>query len=285
MKPSISAINTFYYYHDLGRALDFYCGTLGLELAADFGFAKMVQSSPTSFFTLMDLAYSQHAPDEPKTVTTAFATEEVEAWYDMLRAAGVPIHHELKPDVGKAHEGFVALDPEGYYLEFERFNPHPENEQLLPLLQSIRPINAGPEGALPITATVLWLYYEDMPGIARFLREGMGLSMVVDQGFAQIYPIARSAFIGPVRAGEGLHPYSEKKLVTIALITDEFEAWLDRLQRYPEFDAKTASMDEVADRVRFFYGLDPEGYFMEFDTFLDVEANTGLRQRLRSGGD
>lgn len=281
MKHSLSALNTFYYYRDLERALNFYCGTLGLELVADFGFAKMVQSSPTSFFTLMDLAYSQHAPDEPKTVTTAFVTEEVEAWYETLRAAGVPIRHELKPDPNKAHEGFVALDPEGYYLEFERFNPHPENEQLLPILSGIQPISAGPDRTLPIPATVLWLYYQDMPRIARFLSEGMGLSMAVDQGFAQIYPVAGSAFLGPVRAGEGLHPYSEKKLVTVALITDEFDAWLAHLQHYPEFEAQTAAMDEVADRVRFFYGLDPEGYFIEFDQFLDVAANADLRRRLQ----
>jgi catechol 2,3-dioxygenase-like lactoylglutathione lyase family enzyme len=279
MNRSLSALNTFYYYRDLDRALDFYCRTLGLDLVADFGFAKMIQSSPTSFFTLMDLAYSQHAPDEPKTVTTAFVTEEVEGWYEALRTAGVPIRHELKPDRSKAHEGFVALDPEGYYLEFERFNPHPENDQLLPRLREIEALHAGPAGTLPITATVLWLYYQDMAGIAHFLSEGMGLSMVVNQGFAQIYPVAGSAFIGPVRAGEGLHPYSEKKLVTVALITDDFEAWLAHWQGYPSFGAQTASMDEVADRVRFFHGLDPEGYFIEFDTFLDVEANAELRRR------
>lgn len=283
MTRSLSALNTFYYYRDLDRALDFYCHTLGLELVADFGFAKMVQSSPTTFLTLMDLAYSQHAPDEPKTVTTAFVTEAVEDWYETLRTAGVPIRHELKPDRNKAHEGFVALDPEGYFLEFERFNLHPENERLLPMLHALEPIHAGPQRTLPITATVLWLYYEDMPGIGRFLREGMGLSMVVDQGFAQIYPVTGSAFIGPVRAGEGLHPYSEKKLVTVALITDDFEAWLAHWQGYPPFGVQTASMDEVADRVRFFYGVDPEGYLVEFDTFLDVEANADLRRRW--GGD
>jgi catechol 2,3-dioxygenase-like lactoylglutathione lyase family enzyme len=269
-RPSLLATNAFYYYKDLESAAHFYQETLELALAADFGFAKMLRTSPASFITLMDLAYSRHAPDEPKTVTTAFVTQEVEAWYDYLRAEDVPVRHELKSDRTKAHEGFVVLDPEGYYLEFERFNLHPENERLLPMLHEVTPLLAGRDGNLPITATVIWLYYQDIERIGRFLTEQMGLEMMVDQGFARVYPASPSGFIGPVRAGEGLHPYSEKKLVTLSLITDQLDEWLAHWQGYPDFNVQTAEMAEVADRVRFIHGVDPEGYLVEFDQFLNI---------------
>ena len=29
------------------------------------------------------------------------------------------------------------MDPEGYKIEFEQFNPHPENELLMPLLDAL----------------------------------------------------------------------------------------------------------------------------------------------------
>ena len=32
---------------------------------------------------------------------------------------------------------FVVMDPEGYKIEFEQFNPHPENELLMPLLDAL----------------------------------------------------------------------------------------------------------------------------------------------------
>ena len=34
------------------------------------------------------------------------------------------------------------------------------------------------------------------------------------------------------------------------------------------------------DSVRDFLGFDPEGYFIEFDAFIDHPANVGLRARL-----
>lgn len=278
--PSLRATQAFYYYRNLPAALQFYQETLGLELVADFGFAKMIQTSPSSFLTLMDLAYSQHAPDEPKTVTTAFVTPAVEAWYATLTARQVPMHRPFSPDPALAHEGFVAVDPEGYLLEFERFNPHLENEKLLPLLAAVNPIQAGPDRTLPITATVLWLYYAEMAKAQRFLGEQLGLPQVVDQGFAHIYAAAHSSFLGPVQAGKGLHPYTEKKLVTVSLITDALDDWLAHWQHYPDFQAQTAEMEEVKDRVRFLYGFDPEGHFVEFDQFLDAADNRDLWQRL-----
>ncbi|RIK35802.1 MAG: glyoxalase, partial [Chloroflexi bacterium] len=121
-----------------------------------------------------------HSAEEPKTVTLALVSEEVEAWYEYLTQQGVTIHRALEITPGQAHDGFVVVDPEGYFLEFERFNTHPENAQLMPRLARLSPTypthGATPRPAqLGITATVLWLYYQDIEAISRFYTTALGL--------------------------------------------------------------------------------------------------------------
>lgn len=280
---SLLATNPFFYYADLDAATRFYTETLGLELVADFGIARTVRTSPASFVTLMDIRHSLHRPDEPKSVTLAFVTEEVEAWYAYLRSRDVPVRHPLKSDSSKAHEGFVALDPEGYFLEFERFNPHPENEHLLPRLRAFEPLLAATPDRLPLTATVLWLYYRQVGPALAFLEEELGLERAVDQGWAKVYPAGGSSFIGPVEAGVGLHDYAPEKLVTVGLITDDLPGWQQRMQSFPEFGLQTLNVDDVAGRVEFFYGRDPEGYLWEFESYPPAPGNERLREILGIG--
>lgn len=64
----------------------------------------------TSFLTLVDgnRPAMQHSLDEPKTVTLALVSQEVEGWLDYLRAQNVPIRNDLnwKPD--QPHDGFCG---------------------------------------------------------------------------------------------------------------------------------------------------------------------------------
>lgn len=277
---SLLAVNPFFYYANLDAATRFYTDILGLELVADFGIARTIRASPTSFVTLMDIRHSLHKPDEPKAVTLAFVTEEVERWYAYLQNAGVPIRHPLTSDSTKAHEGFVALDPEGYFLEFERFNPHPENDRLLPRLRAIDPLITATPASLPLSATVLWLYYRQMAAGQGFLEGPLGLEMEVDQGWAKVYPAGGSSFIGPVEAERGLHSYAPEKLVTVGLITDDLPGWQQQMQAVPAFGLQTLEVDDVAGRVEFFYGNDPENYLWEFESYPPAPGNERLREIL-----
>jgi catechol 2,3-dioxygenase-like lactoylglutathione lyase family enzyme len=280
---SLLATNPFFYYANLDAATRFYTETLGLELVADFGIAHTIRTSPASFLTLMDIAHSLHKPDEPKAVTLAFVTEEVEKWYVHLQSQIVPIRHPLKSDRTKAHEGFVALDPAGYFLEFERFNPHPENERLLPQLAKTAPLVTATPDNLPLSATVLWLYYKEMAAAQHFLAEQLGLELAVDQGWAKVYAAGGTSFIGPVEAGVGLHPYAPDKLVTVGLITDDLPAWRAHLQAIPAFRLQTLDMEDVAGQLEFFYGFDPEDHYWEFEFYPAVPGNERLKAILGIG--
>jgi predicted enzyme related to lactoylglutathione lyase/catechol 2,3-dioxygenase-like lactoylglutathione lyase family enzyme len=277
--PDIQATNAFYYYSDLEAAWAFYTDVLGLETVADFGFAKILQVASASFLTLVDAERGMHDAAEPKTVTLALVTDEVEEWWAYLSEAGVPMRADFDPVEGRPHDGFVAIDPEGYYLEFERFNPHEENARLMPLLDGAEPLHArrgSRPGHLGVRATVLWLYYDDLGPLQRFYEELLGVDLLVDQGWAKVYPASSSGFIGLVDGARGLHQATEEKGVTISLITSDIGAWFERVKELGTVALRTPEIAEESDRVRVFVGYDPGGYFLEWDTFLDRKGNERL---------
>ena len=195
--PAIAATNAFYYYRDLDSAWQFYTHVLGLETVADFGFAKILRVAPSSYLTLVDEEGGMHSADDPKSVTLAMVTEEVEGWWAYLSDKGVPMRAQLQEvDLARPYNGFVAMDPEGYLLEFERFNPHEQNTELLPRLAAVEPLGpaSGVETTRPedlrIQATVLWLYYHDIDAALAWYESVLDTKLLVDQGWAKVVPVS-----------------------------------------------------------------------------------------------
>jgi len=278
----ITANNAFFYYDDVEAATTFYTETLGLRLAADYGFAKIVQVAPTSYLILVDADEGMHSTDEPKTVALALITDQLDEWYAYLVDQGVEMRGDFNPTEGRPHDGFVAHDPEGYYLEFERFNAHPENELLMPLLEQTETLLTTVPGGLGFKATVLWLYYRDTAGALAFLEEKLGLEKVVDQGWAWMYQTSPSGYIGPVDETRGMHSYTEQKAVTVSFFTDDIDGWHSYVSETNAFELRETEVSaDSAGRFRAFVGYDPEGYFLEFDTFLEHELNVRLLESLR----
>ena len=280
--PDLIASNAFYYYRDLQAAWAFYVELLGFETVADFGFAKILRVAPASYITLVDEQRGMHSAEDPKSVTLAIVTEQVEGWYEFLTEYDVPMRAELGDEEGRPHDGFVAIDPEGYYLEFERFNPHPENVDLMPKLAQIEPL--GPAaGARPpellVQATVLWLYYNDIPAMQSFYERLLSVDLLVDQGWAKVYEVSPTGFIGLVDGERGLHQATEEKGVTVSLLTTDIEAWHERV-RSQGIPLREPDLGDESGRVRTFVAYDPEGYYLEWDTFLDVEGNERLMELL-----
>jgi len=281
--PELQASNAFYYYRNVDKAWQFYRDVLGFETAADYGFAKIMRVAESSYLTLVDAERGMHSADEPKSVTLALVTPQVEGWFEYLRSREVPLRSELKVTEGRPHDGFVAIDPEGYLLEFERFNPHPENVDLIPMLAELKPAaGTGRPPELTIQATIFWLYYRDLEPMEQFYESLLGVPLLVDQGWAKVYSIAGSGFLGLVDGARGLHQASEQKGVTLSFFTDDVEAWFSKVSAQPGIEMRTPEITSESDRVRTFVGYDPEGYYLEWDTFLDVEGNEILFPQLRN---
>ena len=272
-----TASNVFFYYEDVEAATTFYREVLGFRVAADYGFARIMQVAPKSFITLVDHTKGMHAADEPKTTAIALVTDQLDEWWDYIQTQDIDMRStEYNPVAGRPHHGFVAIDPEGYFLEFERFLPHEENTEFMPVLDRSETLLAAegsnvPQG-LGFKATIVWFYYKDMAGIQRFYEDVLGLDLIVDQGWAKIYPLGPTAYFGLVDEQRGMHHYTEKKAVTLSLLTDDLDGWYDYLLKHEGIEIRSAEISDT-DRYRAFVAYDPEGYYLEWDVFKDVPEN------------
>jgi len=281
----IQANLVFFYYPDLDAAEQFYTGLLGLEKVLDYGFARICRISQSTYIGLVDETKGMHDPSDPKTVTLAFVTEEIDGWYDYLVEQGVEMRGPLGDALRHPTRGFVAYDPAGYFLEFERFLDHPQNVKLHAHLEGVKSVYP-PEGqdttrpaGLGIRASVFWLYYRDIPGAQEFYENVFGASRLVDQGFAKVYSSSASGFIGLVDEAQGLHRFSDKKAVNVSFFTDQIDEWYARFLE-KGISIKDPLEDASGIPVRAFVGYDPAGYFVEFDTFLEDSRNTKILEYL-----
>ncbi len=134
---------------------------------------------------------------------------------------------------------------------------------------------------LGFKATILWLYYRDMEGIQKFYEEKLGFDLTVDQGWAKIYQTSPSGYIGPVDETRGMHSYTEEKAVTVSFFTDDLDGWFSYVKESGAFELRHTEISVDSEgRFHAFVGYDPEGYYLEFDTFLIHELNEQLLELL-----
>lgn len=277
---NIQATNVFLYYKDLAKATTFYTETLGLELLTEYDNASVLKITNSALLILVDAAKGMHSSDEPKTVALALLTNQLPEWYSYLQEEGVEIKYTYKPKEGGPHDGFVAIDPEGYLLEFELFKQHKENEAFVPYLEqneeSLTSVTYNSK-QLSFHGAITWLYYKDMLSMQDFVENTFGLELVADQGWTKIYRATDTGFIGLVDERRGMHKFTEDKGVTVSFVIEDLEGWYKYVQRNAPFELREGAFEEEPDgRFKAFVGFDPEGYFLEFDKFFDHPDNKKL---------
>jgi catechol 2,3-dioxygenase-like lactoylglutathione lyase family enzyme len=124
------------YYKDLKQAQTFYENVLGFQLLVDQGFAKVYSSSAAGFIGLVDEAKGLHRFSKEKSVNIGFFTRELDEWYEYLLQQGLKMRGPLEEGVKGLVRAFVTYDPGGYYLEFDKFNPHKKNELIIKILEN-----------------------------------------------------------------------------------------------------------------------------------------------------
>ncbi|HKJ01135.1 MAG TPA: VOC family protein, partial [Longimicrobiales bacterium] len=137
-------------------------------------------------------------------------------------------------------------------------------------------------GSLTVRATVLWLYYQDIDAALAWYEDVLGTTLLVDQGWAKVVPASATGFLGFVDGNRGLHQATEQKGVTVSFFTGDVDGWFASLRSRTDFPLRTPEITDESGRVRTFVGYDPEGYFLEWDTFLDVEGNEALLAHLQA---
>lgn len=280
----IQATNVFLYYKDLAAATRFYSETLGLELITEYDNASILRIATNSFVILVDAAKGMHTAEEPKTVALALLTRQLPDWYAYLKSKNVPIRYTYKPKEGGPHDGFVAIDPEGYLLEFELFKQHKENERFVPVLATNEEVPTSVsfnDKKLAFHASITWLYYQDLLAMQNFYEDVLGLELVADQGWTKIYKATNTGFIGLVDERRGMHDFTEDKAVNVSFIMKDLDGWFDYVKSKAPFSLRSTEIGEGPDgKYRAFVGFDPEGYFMEFDRFYPHADNVKLMEYL-----
>ncbi len=285
----IRANNLFLYYKDLEKAGDFYSKTLGMEQVGDYGMALIFRMTLDSYLILVDANAGMHTAEEPKTVALALLTEQLEEWYTYLKGENVEFKYEYQPEEKSAHDGFVVVDPEGYLLEFEKFNQHPENERFVPILTQNKTttIHSDHEHTVPdglgIHSTITWLYYKDVLAMQHYYQDIFGLEMVADQGWTKIYRASNTGFLAIVDERRGMHSFTEKKAVNVGFIIDDVIPWFAYAKENKLFKLYDEELGiDPETRYKSFVGFGPEGYYIEFDRFYPHEDNTLLLKYLNS---
>lgn len=226
--PLAAAANVRFHYADLAAAARFYKEQLGLVPIAEREDEIVLEVAPGAFLTLTTLAAGGFAPDTPRTAAIALVTDQLDEWWQAVKDRGLNLRSKgFNPEPGRAHHGFVLVDPEGWFLEFERFNPHPENEALLPLLDAsptllVDSAAADLPAGLGFKATVVWFYYEDLTAAEDFVSETLGHPLVVDQGWAKIHQLAPNAWFGLVDGARGMHSFTPEKAVVLEIFDEQY---------------------------------------------------------------
>lgn len=284
-RPDIIATNAFYYYSDVDAAWEFYRDTLGLETVVDYGFAKIMRLADSSYLTLVQASEGMHSVDEPKTVTLNLVTDELSRWYEHLSAKSVSMQIELDDVDGQAANRFVAVDPEGYFLKFVRYNPHPNHESYVAAFADVTPVEskaAGAPGTLSIRAAAFAAYFADLETIRPFYESLFEFEVSGQLDGVGAYQLSSSGFLMLIEGGDELHKPTEKNGVTLSFLTSDVDSWFERASSWPGFELRTPEIfNEGGGLVRVFVGYDPDGIFLEWDTFAAAPENEALLKYLQ----
>ncbi len=207
---------THLYYNDLEEASIFYKEKIGLKEVDSLEF-KISEHA----FIKLHSRNVLHPESQPNSTAIALLTDQLPAWYARVKNVGIPIKYTYKPKDGGPHDGFVAIDPGGYLLEFEEFKQHPENELFMATLENAPKIET--KIGLSFYGSITWTYHQDLLQMQNFYEEVIGYRLVADQGWTKIYQTSPTGFIGLVDERRGMEDYADDKAVEIEWRLKEFK--------------------------------------------------------------
>lgn len=109
---------------------------------------------------------------------------------------------------------------------------------------------------------ISFLYYRDLAAAEAFYRDVLGLTLVIDQGWAKIFQMAAGAHIGLVDERRGMNNWQADKCVQVCLRVPDVDAWYGWAQSENLVNlTEMFQNDEIG--IRAFVFEDPEGYQIE----------------------
>lgn len=119
MQPPIDEWIVFLTAPNWEPTLHFYEQVLGLPCVLDQGDCRIYRVAGTGY---VGFCQRGGVPNPPERVVLTLVSSQVDAWYDRLRAYGVPV---VKPPTHNEQYRIYhlfACDPNGYLIEIQRFD-------------------------------------------------------------------------------------------------------------------------------------------------------------------
>lgn len=223
---------------------------------------------------------SDQMPAEPTDGTTATAREAqyyVEAGMTPLQALRAAT---IEPARMLGTESDIGSLEIGKYADIVALAADPTKD--ITALRTILLVMKGgdiyrdslpdPTKSALINATITFFYYKDLDEAVRFYRDLVGLDATMDEEWVKIFQVSATSSIGLVLDGRGFHPVSDDKPAMLSLVTNDVDAWYQKLvqadvpilKALPPADSPT---DPGRAPVRGFVAEDPGGYTVEFFTW------------------
>jgi extradiol dioxygenase family protein len=125
--------------------------------------------------------------------------------------------------------------------------------------------------AMPsISSQITMLYYENIDDASVFYGEILGLKKTFDWTWVRFYQTGPASSVGIVTEGDSAwHDVQERNAVMVSLVTEEVDAWYERLSGRDD----VVFLKHIGDGggIRSFMLEDPGGYTIEFFQWLVTE--------------
>ena len=122
--------------------------------------------------------------------------------------------------------------------------------------------------AIPsLSSTVTMFYYKDNGPAAHFYGEVLGLENELDWDWVKFYKTGPASSVGLVTEGDGgWHKVQEYNAVMLSLVTEDVDAWYERITKHDDLKI----LKDIGDGgpIRSFLLEDPGGYTVEFFEWL-----------------
>ena len=123
---------------------------------------------------------------------------------------------------------------------------------------------------LAIASQITFLYYQNLAKAQQFYEEILGLERVEDQGWAKIYRVNGTAFVGLVDEAHGSLKAQPENAVMLTFVVEDVLGWYQYLREKRVKIRQEYGRSETI-QIEYFFAEDPGGYVLEFERFLKPE--------------
>ena len=128
-----------------------------------------------------------------------------------------------------------------------------------------------------IASQITFLYYQNLAAAQQFYEGILGLEKVEDQGWAKIYRVSGTAFVGLVDEAHGSLKAQPENAVMLTLVVDDVPGWYAYLRENKVKIRQEYGRSETI-QIEYFFAEDPGGYVLEFERFLKPELTAVFHQ-------